>query len=202
MKIIECDQATPEWWAAKRGIPSASNFDRIITPVKGELSKGADDYIAELIADRHIITPVNVESYTSRSMAAGIVVEPEARKWYELETGKDIKRVGVCITDDDRFCASPDGLIGDDGCLELKCPDLKTQVKYLLEGGLPATYRPQVHGQLIVTGRAFVDFVSYAPGLPKVLVKVTADEYTDALRQALEIFYARYQEALKRIEVM
>lgn len=199
MKIIECQQYSPEWWEARRGIPTASAFDRIITP-GGKLSAQADDYIAELIGDRVCLTPnFLTERPVSRAMANGTDCEPQARSWYELEHA-EVQQVGFVVTDDLRFGCSPDGLVGSDGLLELKCPTLKTQVKYLLAGPvLPPEYKPQVHGQLFVTGRAWVDFVSYAPGLDKLLVRVFPDRYTTELKVALEVFYEKYREAWERI---
>jgi hypothetical protein len=243
MKVIMCEQGTVDWWEAKRGIPSASNFDRILTmaaaapgwicvgpigetcgtrhkkeeaaieccrkankkganlspvPSKPELCGAHLDYICELIADVCRLTPpTDLGAYTSRAMQNGIDTEPEARNWYSLESNQDVQQVGVCITDDGRFAASPDGLVGEDGGLELKCPDLKTQVRYLIDGGLPAEYVPQVHGNLIVSGRAWWDFLSYAPGLPPLRVRVTPNEYTEALRTALDEFWDRYRLLLR-----
>lgn len=198
MKIVKCEQYSPEWWEARRGIPTASAFDRIITPT-GKLSAQADDYINELIGERVCLTPnFFADNPMSAAMANGRDCEPQARSWYELEHA-EVERVGFIMTDDERFGCSPDGLVGSDGCLELKCPKLKTQVKYLLAGGLPPEYKPQVHGQLIVTGRSWVDFVSYAPGLDKLLVRVTPDAYTKEVKVALEVFYEKYRAAWERI---
>lgn len=201
MKTFMCVQNSPEWWELRRGVPTASNFDRIITPKTGALSKSADALICELIADsRRGCMPE--EGPISRPMQNGIDTEPEARRWYEMEKGIDVRRVGFCLTDDDRFGCSPDALVGEDGGLELKCPELKTQAAYLLAGELPAEYRPQVHGCLIVTGRAWWDFLSYAPGLPPLLIRVTPDAYTDALRKALDDFWAKLEAAKAKIAAM
>lgn len=198
MKVIQCEQYSDEWWEARRGIPTASSFDRIITP-SGKLSAQADDYINELIGERVCLTPkFFTDRPQSRAMANGTDCEPQARSWYELEHA-DVQRVGFIMTDDGRFGCSPDGLVGANGLLELKCPMLKTQVKYLRAGGLPPEYKPQVHGQLVVTGREWVDFVSYAPGLEKLLVRVTPDAYTREVKVALEVFYENYRAAYSQV---
>lgn len=194
MKTFFMVQYSPEWWEARAGIPTASNFGRILT-ASGKLSAQADDYACELIGEA--MNP-SAPFFTERgghtaAMRNGQNTEPEARKYYTLETGNAVQQVGFCLTDDGRFGCSPDGLVGDDGCLELKCPLAKTQIGYLLEGKLPTEYRPQVHGQLIVTGRAYVDFLSYVPLLNPLLIRVTADEYTDRLRVALDSFWERLQ---------
>ena len=86
--------------------------------------------------------------------------------------------------------------------LELKCPQLKTQAGYVLAGEeLPSEYRPQVHGHLIVTGRPFVDFLSYSPPLPPLLIRVERSEYTDKLAAELERFHEKYEAARKKLGV-
>jgi len=201
MKAFDCVQGSPEWWQLRRGIPTCSNFDRILTPKTLKLSSQVDSYIHELIADRFRLTPPDgTENYVSRPMLNGLNTEPEARRWYEMEVGAEVKRVGFVTTDDGRFGGSPDSLVGEDGGLELKCPELKTHVKYLLDGVLPDDYRPQVHGYLIVTGRPWWDFVSYSPGLDPFRIRVTPNLFTDTLRDALEQFDRRYKELLSKIK--
>lgn len=126
-------------------------------------------------------------------------MEPEARRYYEFHSGCDVQRVGFCLSACGRFGASPDALIADDGLLELKNPTAEVQVRYLLDGGLPEVFKPQTHGQLIVTGRKWVDLLSYHPGLPKLLIRVEPDEFTEKLRGYLEQFWTLYQELLTRI---
>ena len=200
MKIIDCEQYSVEWWQAKRGIPSASNFERILTARTGKPSAQAEDYIAELIADLHTdLLPERAELAGTRAMLSGLDLEPEARHWYALVRDVDVRRVGFITTDDGRFGCSPDGLVGADGGLELKCPLGKTQVRYIRAGALPDEYRPHVHGALIVSGRPWWDFLSYCPGLPPLLVRVRPDDYTDRLRAALESFWNDYMDALAKI---
>lgn len=200
VQIFDCLQYSPEWWVVRRGIPTASNFGRIMTPKKMELSSQADDYIAELIADRvQLAAPVTMDHPMSRDMANGMNMEPEARRWYAMKADVDVRQVGFCLTADGRFGCSPDGLIGTDGGLELKCPAHKTQVKYLLAGTLPEEYKCQVHGSLIVTGRAYWDFVSYCPGLAPLWLRIEPDGFTAKLRSALDQFHGRYMALLKRV---
>lgn len=237
MKIVNCEQVSPEWWDAKRGLPTASDFDRICTPVgkkcalqegheephrvaeegdkpksKGrcqhtimQLSEGADGYICELAAS---IIDQRPNYFTARgrpvsqAMQDGIDNEPAARKWYELKYNVDCHRVGLCLSDDERIGCSPDSLMPDaKRGLEIKCPELKTQLKYLLDGGLPNEYRMQVHGSLIVTGYESWDFFSYCPPAPPLLVRVVPDATTDQLRAVIADFLTQYDRTLARLGI-
>ena len=200
MRIIQCDQGSPEWGQCRQGIPTASNFDKIVTPAKGELSKQADAYIYELIADRIMGVPENVEAFTSREMQYGIDTEPEARAWYQMETGLTVRKVGFCVADDGSMGCSPDGLVDPDGGIEIKCPLAKTHIGYLMQGGLPTEYKLQVHGSLVVTGRRYWSFVSYCPGIKPVNIKVEPDDFTAKLRDALEAFTARYAALWEKMQ--
>lgn len=200
MKVIHCEQGTAEWFRVRSGIPTASRFDKIVTAKTGKLSAQAIGYICELIAERATGVPVGVEAYTTRAMQDGIDTEPEARNWYALETGDDVRQVGFCLSDDETMGCSPDGLVGDDGGLELKCPLPKTHVAYLLSGTLPDEYRAQVHGSLLVTGRRWWDFVSYCHGFPPLKLRVTPDAFTELLAKAVHDFVSDYAAARLRFE--
>lgn len=221
MKIIECRQMSPEWWEHRRGLPTASEFGRILTPKKLELASAADDYIDELIAER--FSPATPgPQYTSRAAQNGVDTEPEARRWYEFQEGVKVSQVGLITTDDGRFGCSPDGLItqADEtmpadcrfepsdpslsiwgkalGGLELKCPQPKTHVRWLRQGGVPADHLCQVHGGLIVTGLAWWDFLSYCPGFPPLLVRTEPNAFTAKLRSVLDVFHEMYMSRLKQ----
>ena len=200
MVFYDVEQGSDSWFELRKGRPTASNFKRILTP-KGKLSAQADDYIAEIIGERFsLIPPEHVESYTNRSMRWGAITEEEARRFYCMERGTEVTNGGFCMDDEDRFGASPDFLVGEDGAGELKCVQPGTQVRYLLDGVLPPEHFPQTHGHLIVTGRKYVDWLSYCPGLPPLLIRVVPSAYTRELRVALEIFWEKYQSALARVK--
>lgn len=192
MIVHRCEQYTAEWFTLRRGVPTASAFDKIITPKTGKLAAAHEGYVCELIADLCRLDYPGERAATP-AMRNGTLTEPEARRFYEME--RDVEQVGICFSDDGRFACSPDGLVGDDGLLELKCPEPKTHVGYLLANDLPTEYVAQVHGQLIVTGRKWVDFMSYCPGFRPLLVRVEPCEFTDKLRDVLEEFWPRLQRA-------
>lgn len=199
MKIIECEQRSPAWWLARRGIPTASDFHRIITPKTQKASAQQADFICELIAERN---GFDVDGYVSEAMQDGIRLEDEARAVYSFSHDVDVDVVGFCLSECGRFGCSPDGLIGTDGGLELKCPTPKTQARYLLDGVLPAEYTCQVHGELLVTGRKWWDFMSYCPSMPTFVVRVTPDDFTAALGKELDLFCGKLAEAVAKIEGM
>lgn len=195
MKIIECIQGSPEWVAVRCGIPSASNFDMIVTS-KGEPSKQREKYLFRLAGET--ITGIPEESYKNGAMERGIVMEEEARQLYQLATGGEVKQVGFCLADG--YGASPDGLIGDNGCLEIKCPTMAVHVGYLLDNKLPTEYLQQAQGQLLATGREWCDFVSYYPGLKPLIIRVVRDEkFIKSLAIELEIFVKELKEVVEKI---
>ncbi|MFA5499468.1 MAG: lambda exonuclease family protein [Candidatus Omnitrophota bacterium] len=198
MIVAEVLQGTPEWLAARLGIPTASGFDRIIT-TKGEPSKQAQKYMYQLAAER--ITGAKEEGYQNGVMQRGMEMEAEARAMYEFITGNEVKTVGVCYPDEKKaYGCSPDGLVNSDGLVEIKCPTSPVHVAYLLSGELPAEYFQQVQGQLLVTGRKYVDFFSFYPGLKPLPVRVERDEkFIKALMVELEIFVKELDEITERI---
>lgn len=199
MKTIDCKQYSSEWWEARKGVPTASNFHRIITPAKWEYASGAATYMQELIAERYDPMYGNHEEYVSHAMARGTHMEPEARRFYEFSRDVEVSEAGFLKTDDERFGCSPDAMVGEEGGLELKSPAAKTQVKWLLSEKVPVEHLAQCHGFLLVTGRDWIDFLSYCPPLPELLVRVVRDEKTDALQAALDKFWGQYLVAQEKI---
>ena len=198
MKIIEVTQGTPEWFAAKCGIPSASNFDKILT-TKGEISKQRTKYMYQLAGET--ITGISEESYQNANMLRGKEMEAEARELYSLITGKKVKEVGFCLAEG--YGASPDGLVGKKGLLEIKCSIMATHVGYLLDhfATPPIEYFLQLQGQLLVTERDWVDFMSYYPGLKPLIIRVKREEkFLKVLKIELEVFCAELKEVIVKIK--
>ncbi len=196
MKIIDCIQGNPNWHAARCGIPTASNFDKIIT-TKGEPSKQRIKYLYQLAGEA--ITGIAEETYKNGNMERGIEMEDEARQLYALISGNKVDPVGFCLSDG--YGASPDGLVGEEGLLEIKCPTIAVHVSYLLDGSLPMDYFLQTQGQLLVTERKWLDFASYYPGLKPLIVRVKRDEkFLKVLRVELELFVRELTEVIKKIK--
>ncbi|HSD16823.1 MAG TPA: YqaJ viral recombinase family protein [Thermomonas sp.] len=194
MRIIDCEQKSPEWYAARLGVPTASEFGRIITDKKCEYAAGAATYINELLDETY--RPDAPRGFTgNRHTARGNNLEPEARDLYGLEFDVVPRPVGFILNDDGSLGCSPDSLIAKVGGLEVKAPDGPLHVQWLRAGGLPLEHRAQVHGSLIVTGRDWWDFLSYCPGYPRILIRVVPDDYTEKLRAHLGRFLREYAEA-------
>ncbi len=192
-------QGTKEWREARGGIPTASAFDMIIT-TKMEPSKQRQKYMYALAVEK--ITGVKDEGYKNANMERGIEMEAEARKMYQLMTDSEVETVGVCYQDEKKLWGcSPDGLVGEDGALEIKCPTAPVHVEYILEGKLPTAYIQQTQGQLFITGRKWLDFMSYFPGVKPLIVRVLPDvKFITALRVELEIFVKELAEICERIK--
>lgn len=189
MEILKCAQGSPEWIDARLGKATGSNAKRIMTPATMTLSAQAKDYACELVGDELICgpDPWRWEGETA-DMARGSFTEAEARNWYQLERDIDVECVGLCIHDNGRWATSPDGLVGEDGGLEIKCPARKTHIRWILDGRVPVEHLPQVHHSLIVTGRKWWDWMSYYVGLPPLLVRVEPNEYTKTYLGFLQKF--------------
>lgn len=171
----ELAQGTPEWSLLRAGIPTASGFDRIITP-KGEPTKSTTSraYLHALIAERLMGHPI-VEK-TSHWMDRGKELEPEAVRFYEFQRDAETVKIGFVTTADRAVGASPDRFVGDEGMLETKVPSEAVHVSYLLTKSVEAAYYPQAQGQLWVCQRVWNDILSYHPEMPPALIRVERDE--------------------------
>lgn len=207
---VACAQGSDEWWEARRGLPTASDFGKIMTPAKRKASASQEPYIAQLIQDVKCLSPKYFTGQGGPVNAAteyGRATEAKARRYFEMtmseKTGREytVRQVGFCKTDDGRFGCSPDGLIDPEEGLELKCPLRKTHLVYLMEGGLPLEYQCQVHGCLIVTGRKRWHFMSYCEGEEPLMLTVEPDDFTMALRTHMVMFDDKFQAAKRKFNV-
>lgn len=189
MRISNHEQGSQEWLESRLGKPTASNFGKLITPT-GKPSTSAEGYINELIAQR--ITGEIPEFFKNEAMERGNELEPHAKAAYEFINDVEVVEVGLCLHDTLDCGASPDGLINEDGGIEIKCPLPHTHVSYLRAGCVPSKYIPQIQGCLWITGREWWDFMSYHPAMENLIVRVYRDEayiqkLADAVTSAVEI---------------
>lgn len=194
MRIIDCRQQSEEWerWRSR---PTASEFSSFITPARGEYSAQATAYAAKIVAKR---LGVYQEPPPTFWMEWGTEQEPNAKHAYTAMTGRQVRDVGFVLPDHtDAYGGSPDGLIEEDGLLEMKCPAPETLISYHANGELPAQYKPQVQGLLLITGRAWCDFFVFHPELTPLLVRIEPDlEYQAKIAECL----LKLLEEIGRIE--
>ena len=198
MIVHDVEQGTDEWLALRCGIPTASMFDKIITPT-GKASTSSGGYMNTLLAEWLTGKPGGMEP--TAWMQRGTEMEPEARAWYEMETDADVSTVGFLTRDDGLIGCSPDGLIGNSGLLEIKCPSPGVHVEYLLSGKIPDKYWPQVQGQLWIAERDWCDFISYNPDMQPLRIRVERDEkYIKTMTGLLDAFLAQMLEKREALQ--
>lgn len=192
---LDCEQGSEEWLAARLGIPTATGIKNIVTQ-SGQKSSGWVSYLAELIAES---IEGGSDGFKSSDMQRGNELEPRARMAYEFETGNDVVQVGgVYLNADKDLMVSPDGLIPSlKKGVEIKCPKMKTHIKYLLEGGVPVEYVIQVQAALWVTGYETWDFISYCPEYQKQPLYVYTAERDPVLMQAFDEHIPNFIRTLK-----
>lgn len=193
-------QGTPEWLAARAGSLGASCFHEAVamTPSKKGWAASRYNLMGRLIAER--LTGRPLESYQNTAMRWGTQTEPEARALYGFMHEVDIEQVGLVRHPTVRGShASPDGLIGTDGLLELKCPETHTHIQTLLSERIPSNYVTQMQWQMACTGRDWVDHISYDPRLPDdmqmFIKRVPRDDKRIALMEAQAAEFVAEMEA-------
>lgn len=189
------EQHSLQWLAVRAGLITASEADALLTPLfKIKDSKAVDTYLAKKLAERWLGGPL--PSFKSTAMEFGSILESSTVNFIELQLDTQINRVALVTDDNLTIGASPDGLIGEDGGVEIKCPNADTHIKYLLANVVPPDYIVQVHFSMYVTGRQWWKFVSYRHGLPMLVKIVERDEAVmETTADAVEGFLAKLETA-------
>lgn len=180
MRIVECVQGSGEWLAARCGIPTASRFCDIVTPLgKPVVGKARRSYMLELCGER--LTGSAHPHFVSGPMDRGTELEPRARAWYEVTTGKSVLQVGFILATGDRWGFSPDG-ITDLGFIEIKCPLRVNHLDIAESRVVPPDWMTQIQAGLWITKRSAADFVLWTdePGMPCMTWPVAADDKMQA----------------------
>lgn len=195
------DQGTPEWLAERAGKVTASALSNVMMT---KTAAGYQNYMAQLICER--LTGQPVETFKSAAMEHGTETEPQARAFYELETGLDVVECGFiphpALANSG---ASPDGLVGDVGLVEIKCPQPPKHIKNLMGGTIDKAYMLQMQWQMECTGREWCDFVSFCPSFPAHLqlsiTRVDADAEAQAeIKTAVTSFLADLDAKVRVLE--
>lgn len=172
-QIIDCVQGTKEWFQYRLGIPTASNFGEMLRNGKGgKPSQSMKTYMYKLAAEKYTLDLP--ENYSNKYMDRGTELEPKARLAYYFATGVEPKQVGIILNHGAGY--SPDGLIDDDGSIEIKVRMPHIQLNTLIEQEVPRENVAQLQGGLWVSERGWIDYVSYCPKMPLFIKRVYRDE--------------------------
>jgi len=202
MEIYDYDQYSPEWWDVRKGIPTASQFHKIVTTT-GAPSKQAKKYMYQLAAE--YVSGEIEETFQSAAMRRGSALEENARRMYAMINGTEVKQTGFCINNN--VGCSCDGLIGDDGIVEIKCKTganfvelLEIKNEALISQKLTSDHVQQIQGQLMVTERKWCDLFCYYPNLQPITIRFKRDEeFIKKLDAELRLFNDELQKLIKRI---
>lgn len=197
------EQGTNEWHMARAGLVTASRIGDLMARTKSGYAASRANYMAELIVER--MTGVPNEGFTNAAMRWGTETEPFAREAHEIISGCLVNEIGFCRHPTLEAGASPDGLIGDDGLIEIKCPNTSTHINTLLTGKIDKKYMLQMQFQMLCTERDWCDFVSYDPRMPEGLTywckRVEADRkaWTE-INEAVDAFLVELRTKVEALE--
>lgn len=202
MKTHDVKQGSPEWLSARLGLATASEMDALVSPAgKIRTGQGPETYLYRKVAEHVLGFPL--KDFGSFAMEQGSILENEARPWYSFSRDVEVKTPGFCTTDDGLLGASPDGLVGEDGGLEIKCMQPENALRVLMENAVPDEYVIQVQTSLLVTGRAWWDFLSYSRQFPAVVIRVTPDaKLQAAIREAHAAFMLKFNAAVAKVTAL
>lgn len=192
-EIIECEQGTPEWYAARLGLPTASMFATVLAKGEGKTRRA---YMLKLAGE--IVTGEPMANFQSAAMERGKIMEEEARDFYSFIHDEPLQRVGF-IRNGQTGC-SPDSLIGANGMLEIKTAEAHILADLILKDKFPPEHMAQVQGSLMVAERDWLDLVVYWPKMPLFVKRIGRDEeYIAALRTAIDAFNSELAEIVAKI---
>lgn len=197
----DVEQGSDAWRELRAGLPTASEFHDVMAKPgpKGGIAKGRQKLMWRLAGE--ILTGEPEDTYHNADMQRGNDREPEARDWYAFD--QDVQPQRVAFIRNGNCGCSPDSLIGDDGLLEIKDAKPSVQIERLIDGTLPSEHKAQCQGQLMVSGRQWVDFLSHSRGLPPLLIRVKRDEaYIAELRAGVDRFVAELEVLVQWLRAM
>ena len=203
---MEIEQRTEEWFAARLGKVTASRVADVIAKTKTGYSASRENYMTQLVLER--ITQTKSEGFTSAAMEWGTDQEPFARAAYEAAQGVMVEEVGFVPHPTIEWAgASPDGLVGDDGCVEIKCPNTATMIETLLSQKVPGKYITQMQFQMACTGRKWCDYVSFDPRMPakaQMFVRRVDrdDEYIAEIEAEIVKFLAEVDSQVQKLNAI
>jgi len=186
MKYYDINQNSEEWFDMRSGRITSSAVAKVMANFGKAFGEPAKAYAAHIALERFNGKKIEKDYYTSSVMERGTELEPVARNEYEINEMVEVKNGG--FFEKDTLGDSPDGLVGENGVIEIKCVIPSTHFKTLKKGGYPSSYKWQIHFHMLVTGRDWCDFISYCPDFPeaKQLYVFRVDKDTELQKQMLE----------------
>jgi putative phage-type endonuclease len=203
MKVIDCEQSSAEWLAARCGSLGASSIADMVAKTRTGWGASRFNLAARIVCERLTGTPQ--DSYTNAAMQWGHDTEPQARAMYEFMRDAAVQQVGLVLHPSiNKSHASPDGLVGDDGLIEIKCPNTATHIETLLSEDVEGKYVKQMQWQMACCGRAWCDFVSFDPRLPaemQMFVQRVArdDEFIAELEREARAFLSEVEKTISTL---
>jgi putative phage-type endonuclease len=190
------EQRSPEWFALRKGRITCSELSNILTPAKLQLSKASESFALVKASER--ITGLTEPFVETWQIQRGIDNEPIAREYYEKATNTKVKEVGFYEYNKDfMFGYSPDGIVGNDGLIEIKCPSPMVHLDTLINKKIDPKYMLQMQGGMFASGREWCDFVSYSEGLALSIIRVHKDlEIIEKIENQLCQFETMIQTAM------
>ena len=195
IEYLDVVQGSPEWFEARRGIPTSSMFLTILAGAEGRLT-----YMRKLAGER--ITGHPASSYQSEEMLRGQRLEPEIRAYYELIRGVEVQKIGFIRNG--KFGASTDGLVGENGVTEFKSTEPHLLIPMLDKNRVfPPKFYAQCQGALMASDRVWCDLVVYWPKMPKLVIRTERDEpYIKQLRDAVDVFDLEIRRLVGRLKAL
>ncbi len=203
MKVIDCEQNSAEWLAARCGSLGASSIADMVAKTRTGWGASRFNLAARIVCERLTGTPQ--ESYTNAAMQWGHDTEPQARAMYEFMRDVAVQQVGLVLHPSiNKSHASPDGLVGDDGLIEIKCPNTATHIETLLSDDVDGRYIKQMQWQMACCGRGWCDFVSFDPRLPAEMQMFVQrvprdDEFIAELEREARAFLAEVETTISTL---
>ena len=195
-QIIDCEQYSEDWWAARNGMATTSNFKDILAKGKGITRT---KYMRQLAGER--ITGAAAEQYSNKHMERGMEMEAEAVAMYEFQKDTQTSKVGFVRDIDVQVGSSPDRFVGEDGMLEIKTALPHILIEHIERDGFPPTHLAQCQGQLWVCDREWLDLAIYWPGMPLFVIRLKQDKsYIADLKTEVKMFNRELAKMVERIE--
>lgn len=198
-KLIDCEQRTEDWFLARKGNLTASQFGDWLTKTGKVAEKAKLTAAAKCLAE--LAGYPDPPPFETDDMRRGVELEPEARDAFQLHTGLTVDEIGFAKSKHGYFGCSPDGLILSTAAgLEIKCPRPSKLIQYIENNELPDEYKPQVHGSMAVTGAREWHFFAYYPGFPFLHVIVHRDTYTEQMLEGLKSYSKYFAQLAEKME--